>query len=227
VVVEVGSRLRGEFIRRLSLRGRRSIWEPAYLYFQQERERAILALLGRHGFNPMTNTKVLEIGCGSGAVLADFLRFGVPPSNAIGIDVDERRVADASERYPQLEFRHADAARMPFPDRSFDLVLAFTVFSSIPDPAHRSLVANEVLRVLRPGGAVLWYDFWINPINSETKALGIAEIRRLFGREPTEARRITLAPPIARLLAKRSWIACELLSKVLIFRTHWLALVRA
>ena len=115
---------------------------------------------------------------------------------------------------------------MPFPAQTFDLVLAFTFFTSIPDPAERAAVANEVRRVLRPAGALLWYDFWINPLNRETRALGLSEIRRLFGREPVEARRVTLAPPLARMFASRSWLACEVLSKMPFLRTHWLAFVR-
>jgi ubiquinone/menaquinone biosynthesis C-methylase UbiE len=211
----------------MSLQGRWTIWDPAYLYLQQERERAILSLLDRHGFNPLASTKVLEIGCGSGSVLADFVRFGVSPSNAVGIDIDEGRVEAARLRHPELEFRAADAAKIPFADTTFDLLLAFTVFTSIPDDAYRERVAHEVLRVLRPGGAILLYDFWVNPINLKTRPLGIADIRRLFDREPEEARRVTLAPPLARLLAKRLRIACEVLSKVPLLRTHWLALVRA
>jgi len=219
-------RTRIELARRLTLEGRWSMWEPSYLYIQQDRERAILRLLGRQGFRPMTDTRVLEIGCGSGSVLGEFVRFGVSPSNAVGVDTNEERIAAARERFPQLDFRVANARKMPFPDRAFDLVLAFTVFTSIQDPAERDAVAQEVQRVLRPGGGLLWYDFWINPINPKTRALGISEIRRLFGRDPVEARRVTLAPPLARVFASRSRLACELLSQVPFFRTHWLALVR-
>ena len=46
-----------------------TLWEPSYLYIHQERERAILRLLGRHGFHPLKEAKVLEIGCGSGSIL--------------------------------------------------------------------------------------------------------------------------------------------------------------
>jgi ubiquinone/menaquinone biosynthesis C-methylase UbiE len=225
--VAAGTRIRDELRRHVGLRGRWSLWEPSYLYIQQERERAILGLLDRQGFRPLDDARVLEIGCGSGWVLGEFIRFGVRPPNAVGVDINEERIAEARRRLPQVDFHVANAATMPFPDRTFDLVLAFTLFTSIPDPAVRTAVAHEVQRVLRPGGALLWYDFWINPLNPKARALGLAEIRRLFGREPIEARRVTLAPPLARMFASRSWLACEILSKIPFLRTHWLAVVRA
>lgn len=127
---------------------------------------------------------------------------------------------------PWVDFRTADAAELPTSDESFDLVLAFTLFTSIPDASKRAAVAREVQRVLRPRGALLWYDFWVNPLNPDTQALGPADIKRLFGYEPVESRRVTLAPPIVRAIAPRSWIACELLGRLPFLRTHWLALVR-
>jgi SAM-dependent methyltransferase len=224
--VKAGAHIRDELVRSVGLQDRWSLWEPSYLYIQQERERAILRLLDRHGFRPLKDVRVLEIGCGSGSILGEFVRFGVRPQNAVGVDLNEEMIAEARQRLPQLDFHVANAAKMPFPGQTFDLVLAFTLFTSIPDPAERTAVASEVRRVLRPGGALLWYDFWINPLNRETRALGLAEIRRLFGGDPVEARRVTLAPPLARMFASRSWLACEILSRIPFFRTHWLAFVR-
>lgn len=218
--------LRGALKRRVGLEDRYSLWEPAFLFIHQERERAILRLLNRHGLNPLTDVKVLEIGCGSGSVLREFVRFGVQPENALGVDIDPDALAIARARNPQIDVRTADAGELPTPDGSFDLVLAFTIFTSIPDASKRVAVAREVQRVLRPGGALLWYDFWVNPLNPDTQALGLAEIKRLFGHEPVESRRVTLAPPIVRAIAPRSWIACEVLGRLPFLRTHWLALVR-
>jgi SAM-dependent methyltransferase len=224
--VATAAGLRGALKERVGLEGRYSLWEPAYLYIHQERERAILRLLRRHGLHPLVDAKVLEIGCGTGAVLREFIRFGVQPANALGIDIDRDALAIARARNPGVDLRTADAAGLPASDGSFDLVLAFTVFTSIADANKRAAVASEVQRVLRPGGALLWYDFRVNPLNPDTQALGLAEIERLFGCEPVDSRRVTLAPPIVRALAPRSWIACELLARLPFLRTHWLALVR-
>lgn len=208
------------------LEPRYSLWDAAALFRHQERERAILQLLDRQRFRPLSDVRVLDVGCGSGGTLRQFLAYGSDPANLAGIDLLEIRIERARHAAPHLDYRVADAAALPFPDDSFDLALAFTLFSWINDPALRKRVADEIVRVVRPGGGVLWYDFWINPRNRDVTALGLDEVRRLFAREPAEAHRVTLAPPIARVLASRWWLACQLLAKVPLLRTHWLALVR-
>lgn len=204
---------------------RYTLWDRAALFRYQERERAILRLLDRQRVRPLDEVRVLDVGCGDGGTLRDFLDYGARPENLAGVDVLDVRISRARRLAPNLDYRVADAAALPFDDDAFDLALAFTLFSSVTSPPARARIAGEMLRVVRSGGAVLWYDFWVNP-NPSVEALGLAEVRRLFGREPAEASRVTLAPPIARRLASRSWLGCELLAKLPPLRTHWLALVR-
>ncbi len=52
---------------------------------------------------------------------------------------------------PRLDIRQMDATKMALPDGSFDFVFSTSVFEHLPDPAR---VLDEVIRVLRPGGAV-------------------------------------------------------------------------
>ena len=67
------------------------------------------------------------------------------------------RLLVAQRNYgPRVANAAGDA--LPFADASFDLVMQNVVFSSITDAALRARVAAEMLRVLRPGGHVLWYD---------------------------------------------------------------------
>ena len=205
---------------------RYDLWEPANLYMEQERERAVVALLRRHGYLPLGDRRVLDVGSGSGQTLMNLLNYGARPANLFGVDLLEDRVAGARELNPHLNFEAADATRLPYPDASFDLVLAFTLFSSIADAAARAEVASQMTRVLRPGGAVLSYDFWINPVNREVVPISRGELRRLFPGARIEARRVTLAPPLTRALARRAWLACDVLGAVPFLRTHWLALVR-
>ena len=58
------------------------------------------------------------------------------------------------------------------------------------------------------------------------KGVGKQEIKKLFPNCKFEFHRITLAPPIARLLVPVSWILCELLEKLKIFNTHYLAVIK-
>jgi ubiquinone/menaquinone biosynthesis C-methylase UbiE len=82
-------------------------------------------------------TRVLELGCGTGIALDVLRRRG---ATAIGVDL----AGPAGIR--------GDAARLPFVNGAFDLVLDFGVLQHLPS-ATSALV--EVARVLRPGGAYL------------------------------------------------------------------------
>ncbi|MDQ6606866.1 MAG: methyltransferase domain-containing protein [Actinomycetota bacterium] len=96
--------------------------------------------------------RVLEIGCGSGAVLSR-LHALVPCSGLIGIDADEDLLAHARRR-PELagaELLAADAYALPLADGSVDFALARLVLQHLADPVAALL---EIVRVLRPGGAV-------------------------------------------------------------------------
>src|SRR5262245_56914927 len=144
-----------------------SLWSPGSLFRYQERERAILKLLGRHGFRPLDGIRILDVGCGTGGTLHDLVTYGAHPANLAGVDLLEDRIEQARRLVPLVDLRVADAAQLPFEDDSFDLALAFTVFSSIRDRALREAAAADIVRVLRSGGALLWFDFWINPVNPD------------------------------------------------------------
>jgi SAM-dependent methyltransferase len=221
-------RVRGVFSRRAAegLDSRYAYWRPENLLVFQERERALLSILRARGLLPLAESRIIDVGCGTGGVLRDFLRYGAAPENLVGVDLVPERVDAAREFAPNMDFRVANAADLPFGNETFDMALCFTVFSSIMDDRTRALVAREILRLLRRGGHVVWYDFWINPVNRDTRAVRLGEVARLFGSRPVEARRVTLAAPLARAVAPRSWIGSEVLSSLPMLRTNWLALVR-
>jgi SAM-dependent methyltransferase len=221
-------RIRAVYARRSErgLDARYSYWEPANLYTFQQRERAVVEVLGRHSLLPLGERRVLDVGCGDGSVLRGLLRYGARPENLEGIDLLPERIERARELSPNLDFSEGDAAALPCADSSFDLTLAFTLFSSILDEETRRQVAGEMLRVLRPGGLVLLYDFWLNPRNPDVRPLGKREARALFPGCRFDWRRVTLAPPLARLLAPRSWLVCYLLEKLPFLRTHYLVAIR-
>jgi ubiquinone/menaquinone biosynthesis C-methylase UbiE len=201
-------------------------WMPGNLFVHQEGERAWTELLRRNGFLPLDERSVLDVGCGSGKLLVRMSLLGARSENLAGVDLLENEVERARALAPHIDFRVGDATELPFDDASFDLVTAFTTFSSMRVDEMRKAAAAEIRRVLRPGGAVLWYDFWVNPRNSEVQALGMKDIEGLFPGAQIDAKRVTLAPPIARRVAGVSWLACSLLDAIPFLRTHWLALIR-
>ena len=115
-----------------------------------------------------------------------------------------------------------DASQLSFADESFDLLLAMTVFTSILDENMRVQLAREMLRVLRRGGSILWYDFHVNnPRNPDVRRVTDHEIKNLFRGCRVELYRITLAPPIGRAIG-RTPILYWLLSTVHPLCTHYL-----
>lgn len=90
--------------------------------------------------------KVLEVGCGSGGLLADL------PSTyqRAGIDLE---VAVAA-RHPEITVLEASVDEIPFRDGSFDAVLALDVVSAVGVHDDRAAL-QEISRVLRPGGVFI------------------------------------------------------------------------
>jgi ubiquinone/menaquinone biosynthesis C-methylase UbiE len=198
----------------------------AQLFAIQQRQRAVLYSLQRLGFTELANMRILEMGCGGGGVLAEFVCYGASPYNLYGLDLLPSRLKDAKCRLPGTHFVQADGSCIPFPDQSFDLVLQYTAISSVLDPDLRRMICTDMLRVLKPNGLILSYDFWLNPVNKQTRGLTISEIRRSFPGCRVDFQRITLAPPVTRRLAAASWSLCLLLESCKIFNTHYLAVIR-
>jgi ubiquinone/menaquinone biosynthesis C-methylase UbiE len=213
-------------VERMAEAGAYSLANPAHLFAIQGRQRALLAGLRREGLWPLADKDVLEVGCGTGGVLLELLGYGADPARLHGCDLLAERAAAAHDRLPHLPVNCASGTRLPYADRSFDLVLQFTVFSSILDRGICYTVANEMSRVVRPGGAILWYDFWINPVNKQTRGIRPHEIRSYFPRCHISLERITLAPPLARRLVPLTWTGAQLLEKTRLLNTHYLALIR-
>jgi SAM-dependent methyltransferase len=221
------ARIRDVYARRGQKR-RDSWFDAGHLFMIQERERRVLPLLARHGFESLDDTRVLEIGCGTGLWLRDFVKWGTRPEHVTGVDLLPDRLAVARQVCPPgivLECR--SATNLEFADRSFDLVLQSTVFTSILDPAMRRAIAAEMLRVLRPDGMILWYDYQFdNPSNPDVRGVKKAEIHSLFPGCRVDLERVTLAPPLARAIAPYSRIACALLETIPLLRTHYLGAIR-
>ncbi len=199
---------------------------PGQLHIAHSGERALLGALGQNGHLPLRGQEILDVGCGRGDLLVDFVAAGADPQQLHGVDLSEDRIACAHRRLPTADVRCADARRLPYDDNSFDLVLQYTLLSSILDDTSRRRVADEIRRVVRqPGGLVVSYDFWWNPLNRDTRGLRLSEIKDLFPRCRYSCRSLTLAPPVVRRFASVSWIMCDLLEAMRLLNTHYLVTI--
>lgn len=95
-----------------------------------------------------TGTRVLDAGCGTGgASLLAHDRGAV----VTGCDASEAMLVLARRRLPESNFRLAELENLPFPDRSFDVVLAI---NSLQFTANPAAAAKELARVTNAGGRV-------------------------------------------------------------------------
>jgi ubiquinone/menaquinone biosynthesis C-methylase UbiE len=207
---------------------RYSISRPGEFYMRHQREQAILQMLRRANLTQLSNLRVLEVGCGRGKTLADWTRWGALQSNLCGIDLMEPFIREAAELLPRATLLVGSAEHLPFPDRSFDIVTQFSVFSSILDEAMRHAVAAEIERVLTPAGVVLWYDCrYPNPRNPDVRSMRLRDIRVLFPGWTADVITTTLLPPVARPLVRLSFAACNFLESALPpLRSHYLILLK-
>lgn len=221
--------VRERYARRAALAGRYHPLRPEVLAARQQRERALAALLRTHAAGrDVAALRLLEVGCGSGDNLLELLRLGFAPQHLAGIELLRERFEAARARLPAgVALQLGDAAQAAVAPGSLDLVLQSTVFSSLLDDAFQARLADAMWRMLKPGGAVLWYDFTFdNPRNAEVRGMPLARVRALFPQgRLLAARRVTLAPPLARAAAR--WPALHaLLQAVPWLRTHrlcWIA----
>ena len=208
--------------------GRYSWLSPGHLFMKQEQERAVLGLFRRAGHADLRPLRVLDVGCGTGEWLNKLVIWGARPEHLTGIDLLEDRVTRARETCaPGVTIRQANGASIDEQDETFDVAMQFTVFTSILDQTLRRAVAAEMLRVVKRDGLIAWYDYFVpSPMNPDVRPVSKSEIHQLFPGCRISLRRVTLAPPIVRLLASRAWWACELLGTVPLLRTHYLGLIQ-
>lgn len=215
---------------------RRSLELPSNLYSWERPEnqfahtqvcRKAIAALVAEGLYPLDGRRVLDVGCGEGRWLLEFAQWGARAEDLYGIDLLEERIAEAKLKLPGSHLDWGEATCLPWPNQYFDLVTQFTVFTSILDFEVKRSIAAEMIRVTRPGGAILWYDFTFNnPKNKNVRGVGLDEMRRLFPGCRIVPHKITLAPPLARRLVPFSWTAALALENLRLFSTHCLALIQ-
>jgi ubiquinone/menaquinone biosynthesis C-methylase UbiE len=108
----------------------------------------------RDGTQLEPGTRLLEVGCGAGAVLA-VLGQEFPGMRLIGVDIEPRQLQFARGHLErsgvEATLLEADAHELPFEDESFDHVWMMWFLEHIPDPPT---VLREARRVLVPGGRI-------------------------------------------------------------------------
>ncbi len=111
--------------------------------------------------------RVLEVGCGTGDLLAS-----LEPSEGVGVDLSGAMVEQATRRHPDLEFHHAAAEKLELPGRTFDYI----VLSDLVGYLFDIRAALDQLRALsHPGTRIVinWYSRVWQPVVQLLEALGL------------------------------------------------------
>ena len=207
--------------------GRYSLFIPGELFMAQRREKQLLALLRRHGIASLRELKILEIGCGRGTRMLDWLRWGAQQENLYGIDIMPELIDEAKRLLPGAHFFVGSATDIELPEHSFDIVAQFTVFTSIKDASLKTQIAAKMRRLVKKDGLILWYDFrYPNPKNPDVQPVSASEVRQLFSGCQIDGQTLTLLPPLARSLTPFSLWLCTLLEYFPPLRSHYLALIK-
>lgn len=201
--------------------------EPAHRLAMGELRSKMLARLWEHDWTSLKDVRILEVGCGSGFWLREFVQWGAQPGNICGVDLLPERIAEARRSAPaNINLQCRNAAQLDTADGAYDLVLQSTVFTSILDPKMKQQIASEMLRVLRPTGIILWYDFFRNnPQNGDVRGVTQKEIAQLFPDCRIQMEKLTLAPPLGRAIAKISTPLYRGLSRIKTLCTHYLGTI--
>lgn len=100
------------------------------------------------GLQALEQPRLLEVGCAGG----DFAKaLATQPLAMFAVDRSLHMLARAQRSPGTVQFSQAEAEQLPFPDLSFDVVLAASVLNIVADPR---LVLHEMHRVCRPGGVL-------------------------------------------------------------------------
>jgi len=127
---------------------------------------------------------IMEVGCGAGAFLYTLYQDGY---DVTGVDYSQKLINISQLVMPNAHFERAEAASLPYPDESLDVVLSVGVFLYFPELDYAEKALSEIYRVLKPGGRVVitglpneeLQELWFETIGEE-RALRMKSTPHLF-----------------------------------------------
>lgn len=121
------------------------IYDRRYQEEQEAKYRSALAGVELDG-------TVLDVGCGSGLF---FKHVSPKVANVVGIDISKallRQAKETAKAFGKVDLVQADADNLPFKDRDFDVIFAFTVLQNMPKPVE---TLKEIKRTAKSGATVI------------------------------------------------------------------------
>ncbi len=121
------------------------IYDRRYMEEQEAKYRSALAGVDLGG-------SILDVGCGTGLV---FKHVSAKATNFVGIDSSKallRRAKERAKAAGNIDLVQADADKLPFKDRDFDAIFAFTVLQNMPVPL---ITLREIKRTAKSGATIV------------------------------------------------------------------------
>ena len=121
---------------------------------------ALLQLL-----SPRAGSRILDVGIGTGRIAVPMMKLG---ADVTGIDLSLKMMTKLRQKSPAVRIAQADAARLPFADRTFDAALTTHVLHLI-GPWRAAL--HEIKRVIKPGGVYVnaWHHHHDRSVNQAVR----------------------------------------------------------
>src|SRR4030042_2155375 len=131
---------------------KQAIWDTENYYHQAREASLDFSHPGLKKIKALAKqmAKILEVGCGEGTKLA---QISQGKKTAWGVDITQAAIERARRQYPNLQFKVADAANLPYENNHFDLV--YSVFS-LEHFTRPQEVVSEMIRVTKRGGFTIW-----------------------------------------------------------------------
>lgn len=129
--------------------------------------------------------KILDFGCGYGRISNELVESGYV--DVTSVDQSRAMIERGTNTSPDLILLHSDGINLPFDEHASDVVVICAVLTCIPSSEDRGRVAEEITRVLKPGGIVHLSEFCSEEGKDFISGLGLPmrhsnphELRGLF-----------------------------------------------
>ncbi len=132
------------------------------------------------------DSKVLDFGCGYGRVSSLLLNSGY--KHITGIDSSANMIERGKREFPELHLDLQEGEVLPYPDNSYNAIVACGVFTCITSHDIRDKQMNELCRILKQNGVLHLVEFCSEPSKLFTANIGVPmlhstplELKKLAG----------------------------------------------